>query len=434
VIYTFDNNGVYQQSQKNELPPGMVSNVFDINSYSSLNRIVYFINNHINAINGSITFYNKDGTLSSTLSTYPINKNFSQIVQYKYDSSFTDTNGKKYSQVKLPLSSISENLSNYKIFIQGGTVEASIFESSNQTILNTETILNTNFSIRSNTQNIITLNSLISTNKIERYNLPYSGSYWNSIISQTPLYGMISISTGNNSYRITQLFSPSPTLTSTTGTYYIIYPNSSNNLISIEVSSISEYRGLYTFTTTSPITDNINYPYVYLTTINRNANYTLQFYPGSLNKDVYFNISLTSLTIPNRPVKSFDFPGVRYLNDFPYIYLVIVNAADNDNIDPNIFNNFYSNNIERTNTSIFTIPSNTLSGGTNFSVLNTSYTPKIKFSPGFYNIRVQLYDPDGNIIIYDNTPTISSDSVFTGGTVPDKLMRLILAFTLKSTT
>ena len=415
----------------------MISSVFDINSYSSLNRIIYFINNSINANNGSITFYNKDGSLASTLSDYPTintvsnkNINFSQIIQYKYDSSFTDTNGKKYSQLKLS-SNTTGSLNNYKIFIQGGIVDNSIFESSNKTVLNTDEILNTNFSIRSNSENIITLNSLITTNKIERYNLP-SNSYWNSTISQTSLYGMISIETGtNNSYKIKQLFSSPPVITSTTGTYYVIYPNSSNELISIEVSSISEYRGLYTFTTTSPITNNINYPYMYLTTINKNANYTLQFYPGSLNKDVYFNISLTSLTLPNRPVKSNDFSGVRYLNDYPYIYLVIVNTDNNDNIDPNIFNNFYSNNIERTNSAIFTLSSNTLVGGTNFAVLTTSYTPKIKFSPGFYNIRIRLYDPDGNIIIYDNTPTISSDSVFTGGIVPDKLMRINLAFTLK---
>ena len=120
------------------------------------------------------------------------------------------------------------------------------------------------------------------------------------------------------------------------------------------------------------------------------------------------------------------------MSDFPYIYLAIINADDDDVIDANIFNNFYTNNIDKTKAAIFTLPSTTLVGGSNFAVLTTSYIPKLKFSPGFYNIRVQLYDPDGNIILYDNTPTLTSDSSFTGGTVPDKLMRIILSLTLKS--
>lgn len=436
IVYTFDNNGLYQKSQKNELPPNIKSSLFDIKSYySPLNTLVYFINCFATENTGNFYFYNKDGTLANSISSYPINTNFSQIIQYKVDSSFTDTNNKKYSQIVFPnYFYTGSSLTNYKIFIQGNILNVdpqSIFT----TVLNDDPILNSNFSIRSNSSNsnitTLTLNSIIDTSKIIRQNLPEI-YYWSSSISATPLNAIVSLNTGyyNNIFNITKIYGTTPSLISSTGTYYIVYTNTLGNLINLEVSSITLYRGLYSITTTSPMLDNSFYPFVQLATVNNNVNYTLQFYPGSLNLPVYFKITLNSITIPNRPVKSYDYSGVRYLLDFPYIYLVIVNTDDNGTIDPNIFNNFYTNNIDRSNSAIFTLPTTSLGGGTNFTNISSSYVPKIKFSPGYYNIRIKLLDPDGNLIIFDNTPTISSDTSFKGSIIPDKLMRIVLSLTL----
>ena len=186
---------------------------------------------------------------------------------------------------------------------------------------------------------------------------------------------------------------------------------------------------MYTIVTTSPMSDNSFFPYAQLSTVNNNVNYTLQFYPGSIAIPLYFKVTLNTLTLPNRPVKSYNYAGTRYLTDFPYIYLTVVNTDDNENVDPSILNDYYSNNINRNKTAIFTLSTTSLGGGSNFSVISTSSSSKVKFSPGYNNIHVTLYDPDGNIIIYDNTAVLSSDSLFKGGSVPDSLMRIALSLT-----
>lgn len=436
IVYSYDLNGNYLKSQKVEFDTNINVSVQDIKTFSSLNRIVFFANCRSNTSGQYIYTYNKDGTIASTVGEVDENKNLTYIFTYKYDSSFTDTNGKKYSQVKMNTLTL-QDFTNYKLFIQGG-VQVNDLNNITSTTLNTETILNNNFSIRASTGSgtgaMITLNSLVDTSKIVRYNLPINNNYWKGSISPTSLFGSFSFNTGSSttSLTVSEFFCNTPTIVSSTGTYYIFYSVTGGSFQRIEVSSISLYRNIYTINLTQPIVNTITPGFSYLATINKNADYTLQFYPGSLTAPVYFNVVLNSITIPNRPVKSYDYSGVRYLSDFPYIYLALINADDNDSIDPNIFNNFYTNNIDKSKAAIFTLPSNTLVGGSNFAVLTTSYVPKLKFSPGFYNIRIILYDPDGNIILYDNTPTLSSDSSFTGGTVPDKLIRIILSLTLKS--
>jgi hypothetical protein len=436
IVYSYDLNGNYLKSQKVEFDTNINISVQDIKTFSSLNRIVFFANCRSSSLGQYIYPYNKDGTIASTVGEVDANKNLTYIFTYKYDSSFTDTNGKKYSQVKMNTLT-SQDFTNYKMFIQGG-VQVTDLNNITSTYLNTETILNNNFSIRSSTGSgtgaMITLNSLVDTSKIVRYNLPINNDYWKGSISATSLFGSFSFNTGasTSSLTVSEFFCNTPSIISSTGTYFIFYAVTGGSFYRIPVSSISLYRNIYTINLTEPITNTITPGFAYLTTVNKNADYTLQFYPGSLTAPVYFNVVLNSITIPNRPVKSYDYSGVRYLSDFPYIYLAIINADDDDVIDANIFNNFYTNNIDKTKAAIFTLPSTTLVGGSNFAVLTTSYIPKLKFSPGFYNIRVQLYDPDGNIILYDNTPTLTSDSSFTGGTVPDKLMRIILSLTLKS--
>ena len=430
-VYSFDILGNYIKSERVDFPRNMNVNIQDIKSFSFLNRIIFFANCKSLSLNGSIFCYNKDGTLGNSVNAYPVNTNFVQLFFYQYNSTYTDVNGKSYSKVLCKNYSNSDSLTNYKVFIQGG-LQTFIPEHITSTYLNTEPTLNSNFSIRSSSTNgtdtTLILNSVISTKTINRYNLTGKSS-----ISQTPLNAMISYTTGTvtNTYVMTQLFGPVPTTYTTTSEpiYYVSYYSfMDGRLISIPVTSVYLYRGIYYFTTNTTI-PYIPSTFLYLLKLNEGANYTLQFYPGSINIPVYFKITLNSITLPNRPIKSYDYSGVRYLSDFPYIYLCVYNSDDSDNIDPNIFNTFYSNNADRTTTAIFTLASTTLGGGSNFAVLSSPYVPKVKFSPGYYNIRVKLFDPDGNLIVYDNTPTLTSDSSFKGTTVPDKLMRLVLSLT-----
>jgi hypothetical protein len=437
VMYTFDNLGVYQKSERTELPPGLSSNIYDIKSYSSLNRIIYFINCFASKWVGSIDIYNKDGSVADSIYEYPIGANFSQLFQYQFDSSFTDNNSKKYSKLVLSYYYTGPSLENYKIFIQGG-LQDFIPDSVTSTYLNTDSYLNTNFSIRSNTGDSTTntttiiLNSLVPTNKIVRNNLPYEGIRWLSSISETPLFGMFSYSSGAypKTYNMTQLFSSNPQLVSSTGTYYVVYPVTGGYSVT-DVSSITNFRGLYKITTTLPISNNTIFPYAYLSTYNNSVNYTLQFYPGSIAVSTYFNITLNTLTIPDRPIKNSVYPGIRYLSDYPYIYLMVVNTNVYGDSDKQILNNFFTTNINKDSSAIFCIPITSGGGSSNYITLSSSLSARIKFTPGYYNIRTALFDPDGNVIVFDNTPIKAIDSIFTGGVVPDKLLNMVAVVTFK---
>lgn len=441
AIYAFDYNGIYQKSERIEMPPGFTTSIYDLVAFNVLNRMLFFANFYttINASNNSIRIYNKDGSYATGISEYPIGIPFSQAFEYKFNSSFIDTNGKEYSQIILSTGTSSEtvNLQNYKLFIQGGTQE---FDPLNitTTYLNTDPYLNTNFSIRSNTDSTIILNSVVPTNKMIRKNLPSSGLQWYSSISSTPLYGIFSYSAVESVpglYNITQLFGPPPKLVSSTGIYYVMYPEANGGVTILNVQSIVINRGIYQIQLSSGISGlNTISPFVYLGTYNQSANWTLQFYPASINTEVFFEITLVSLTIPDRPIKNSEYPGVRYINDFPYIYLMVINTNEAGTIDTQILNDFFTTNINRNPNAIFTLSGLSGDTPTNYTTLAGGLTAKIKFSPGFYRIRFVLFDPEGNIIEFDNTPIKQSDSIFSSGVVPDKLMNMVAVFTLKRTT
>jgi hypothetical protein len=183
ILYTFNTNGVYQKSERNELSPGFIASVFDVKTYSSLNRMVYFINGYTTQNTTDIYFYNKDGSFANMSQYFLPNTNFSQIIQYKFNSSFTDINGNQYSQIVFNGYAYNNNssLENYNLFIQGNVIDVPP-QSVTTTYLNTDTVLNNNFSIRSNTYDpnsdttIITLNSLINTSNLVRTNLPINNN------------------------------------------------------------------------------------------------------------------------------------------------------------------------------------------------------------------------------------------------------------------
>lgn len=438
-VYTFTTSGVYQKSDRVEFPPEMSINIYDINSFSNINRIVAFTNCFA-PVNNTIACFNKDGSFAYSIDSVPVNKNFAQVFEYLYDSTFTDTNGKKYSQL---IVNGGNPQPNYYIFIQG-SIQNFDPQNINQTYLNTDVYLNRNFSIRSSVltsqlQNStipqwrVTLNSLVETNKIIRKNLPSEfGLNWLSNISSTQLYNIFSYTTGPNTNTMTQFFGPTPKTINTTGTYYMMYPVFGGVEIN-PITSIVNNNGLYEFNTQTGISGNMLAPFAYLGTYDQSVNWTLQFYPASLNTETYFDISLNSLTIPDRPIKNSVYPGIRYLNDFPYIYLMIVNTNEAGTVDNQILNNFFTTNITRNPNAIFTIPITSAGTASNYITFSSNLSARIKFSPGFYRIRVVLFDPDGNIIEFDNTPVKSIDSIFSSSVVPEKLLNIVATVTLKRT-
>ncbi len=440
-IYTFNLSGVYQKSERIEFPPEVSVEIYDINSFSAINRIIVYAN-CLTPLNDTIACFNKDGSFGGSVEqVLPVNKPFTQVFEYLFDSTFTDTNGNKYSQL---IVNGGNPQPNYYMFIQGSVQEFDP-QNINTTYLNTDIYLNKNFSIRYAALNSqlqtsvipewrVTLNSLVQTNKIIRKNLPSEfGTNWLSNISATQLYNVFSYTTGTVSSIMTQFFGPAPNLISTTGTYYMMYPVFGGVFVN-PITTITNTNGLYQFNTLVPITGNQIAPFAYLGTYDQSVNWTLQFYPASINTDTFFDITLNSLTIPDRPIKNSQYPGIRYLNDFPYVYLMIVNTNEAGTIDNQILNNFFTTNVNRNANAIFTIPITSAGTSANYITLGSGLSARIKFSPGFYRVRVVLFDPDGNVIQFDNTPVKPIDSIFSGSVVPEKLLNIVPTVTLKRTT
>jgi hypothetical protein len=169
-------------------------------------------------------------------------------------------------------------------------------------------------------------------------------------------------------------------------------------------------------------------PYLWLSKKNLSAEYTLQFYPATLNSSKVFNLSLNNLIIPNRPIRNTTLEGTRLLTDLPYIYLSVFNADDNGlwygqtgaSFGRQEINNFFSNNVTRDANAIFEIPMKYAVEQENFIVLSSNTKPRIKFTPNYYNIRYIITDPDGNVLLFDNTPYKSIDNF---AVVPDSLLQ-----------
>jgi hypothetical protein len=198
--------------------------------------------------------------------------------------------------------------------------------------------------------------------------------------------------------------------------YYLITSTSTGSQLVIPVLNlVKNANGYYTATVTSTSQLALSgSTIVYMASFNPNALYTLQFYPAALDKVEYYTVSLDNLAIPNRKVINPLIPGSRDLSDYRYIWLEIYNANDEDEADNEFFNNTFSNNPYRNQRVIFEIPVTASEGGTNYSFYSSSQTPRIKFNPDYYNLRLKLLDPHGNVIEFDPTPTTTtaSDSQF----------------------
>lgn len=454
-VYTYDLTGVYKFSDRVEFPPNMALTVQDIKSFSLNNRVVMFPNIYTTVPSQNILVYNKDGTLGTGINNYINNAYNSIVIQYQYDPTYTDVNGVSYSKVVL-LNSFGyspDQLTNYYMFIQG-----SLFSSYTGTTTSIASLtgLNKNFSIRhnyaENSKDVVILNQVIDVKKLVRTNLSYTGgNYWAGNISKTMLPGVIAYNNTlmpTTTLSVTNLYGYTSLNTGTSTNYYLTFPKS-GAISYVKVLDVSYNSGTQLYTLTIANASDLNIaavpppvyygPYVYLTAVNKNVYYTLQFSPGTIYQQVYYSVSLNSLIIPNRRIKTSYLPGLRTINDFRYIYLELYNEDDNGNTDTGIVNNTFTNNPQfsslnqRTKT-LFQIPVTgvAVNSDANFIVLSqTSIVPNLVITPNYNNLHLRLVDGYERVIQFDETPndSKSGDSIFAGSTVDNTLMQMSATFT-----
>lgn len=371
---------------------------------------------------------------------------------YKTDFITLGNNLKPYSELTIYKNTPSTGLKDGTMFLpyQTGTTES--FQGYYIYLLSTgpyQEVSNQSFLIKSNYYNTgtneykILLDRFIDTNLIIKgafcqVNTDFTSIYFfSSNISKTPISNIISY-TGTNS-QITILTNSNPIDTPTSR--YILAQTSTGSIDVITITNIVQDpdTSIYTLNLTGGnIVSDIG-PYVYVVDYNYSILYNLQFYPQSIYRPVYYNVSLLSLTIPNRSILTSFIKGTRYLGDFPYFYLQVWNAGDDGLPDPQVINNIYTNNLNGPpngilppvfpNESIFKITvTNSGESEENFITYSSPVVARVKFIPGYNNIRCRLLDPRGNVIRFDNTPVKTSDLIFGTGVVPEELLRVVVDF------
>lgn len=411
-----------------------------VSGNSGLNRVI-FANNCILFNNPSYFFTrNKDGTLADYSSyTYNYTGSNGDLLdansilglssRYLVNSTYTDQNGVSYSILTLYKDVISNTIVDPFEPYETGTlnlVGRSAYVSAT----------NANYTIRSSSYNDSTntyaavLSQKIDTSTITRYFPGYLEYPSKSVIPDVEnrydlnFFYIANIANGSTS-SLSNFVVTSPTTVDiyTSNTldlsqqYYLITSTSTGSQLVIPVLNlVKNANGYYTATVSSTSQLSLSgATLLYMSSFNPNALYTLQFYPAALNKVEYYTVSLENLAIPNRKVINPLIPGSRDLSDYRYIWLEIYNANDNDEPDNEFVNVTFSNNPYRNQRVIFEIPVTASEGGTNYSFYSSSQIPRIKFNPDYYNLRIKLLDPHGNVIEFDPTPTTTtaSDSQFT---------------------
>ena len=172
------------------------------------------------------------------------------------------------------------------------------------------------------------------------------------------------------------------------------------------------------------VAGNLYGPDIYVCEKNYSAYYTLQWNPGSRKFSQQYNVGMYSLTIPNRPMITTRFKGLKTVSVLPYIYMVLYNSNNEDNFSPSSINSVYDNNVTSPDFALFQIQTSLGSVGDNYITYSSLSTPKISFSPNFYNLRIILTDDRGNILVFDNTPYKPTDTEYIGSVIPDSLLNV----------
>lgn len=464
-ISKYDYNGNYLES--NIIDPFTYPNT--IPSYVYVGKENIYANNIVSFARPFFYYLqrNKDGSLANFLSldifftgtnsSGDINYFYTDTIlsftsRYKINSNFIDTNNKEYSTLTLYYTDeysgfFSDAFKPYTTGPLNNIENKFVYLPTTDT---NYTIRKNYFDPLTNTFNIV-LNEVIPTNTIIRY-FPTYTIYPNikkANVSQAFFYNYFYI--GNIANGKTYSFSEfssnetnslvlkTSSLVDTSLNYYLITnatTDLSQAIIPILSFSQNNSEGLYTVQIKdSSILNTDIYPgWAWITQFNPNALYTLQFYPASLTEIIYYNVRLNDLTIPNRAIRNSTITGgPRYLTDYRYIWMEVYNADDNGNPDPEIVNNTFSNNPNRDSKVIFQIPITSAGGFSNYTFLGSGQTPRLKFNPGFYNIRIRLLDPNNNVIIFENNPSPNNveDNVFIRE-VDDSLMNITANLELSS--
>lgn len=308
---------------------------------------------------------------------------------------------------------------------------------------------NQTFFIKSNYYNTglseykILLDRFIDTNLLiqgsfKQINNDHNSEYFfSSNISRTPVGNVISYTGSDTQIMIESSSSPIDVNTSR----YILAQTSTGTTDIITITDIYQdpNSDFYIVNLTGGhLTSDIG-PYVYIVDYNYSALYNLQFVPQSAYRAVFYNVTLLNLSIPNRSILNSYIKGTRYLNDFQYIYLQMWNSKDDGLPDTQVINNIYTNNKNGPpngvlppvfpNESVFQIF--ITSGGQsddNFINYSSPVVARIKFIPGYNNIRLRLLDSKGNVIRFDNTPVKATDEIFGTGVVPEELLNVVANF------
>ena len=439
IVYYFDLQGIYNKSQLIKLPSDTYAIINDVKLYKGLNQDFICPTIKYNT-DTETTIYNKDGSLAKTF-TGAINRTVSYVIDYKHNSYFIDPfTGIEYSIIRysVPPSypfTTSTDYAYYNLYIKG---------------IAEDLILNKNFSVRStiltssqeDTKYEVVLNSKVDTSKLIRIFEEVNGNpeslfYYVTNLSPSSLqtifeYNKDDQPTINNTIT-TISFSQEINLSNS---YYITFPKG-NEIVSIPILSITKNQiGQYVFQLEDvnslrvPPSNNFYGPYLYLTTLNENIYYNLQFFPGSINLPVFYTIELNGVVIPNRRLRENPLKNVRTLNDLPYIYLAIYSVNSEDVNDKDVVNIVYDNNPNRDRVAIFQLFTTEASLNSNYVTYTTKMKPRIKFQSQYRTLRIQLLDRFGTVLLFDNTPYKPDDQVYEGSVVPEELMNCSVQFLL----
>lgn len=399
----------------------------------------------------SIIYRNKDGTLASVSFILASEEKQSVVAVYRDNSDFIDTNFKSYSSLTVyknseyvddiftPYDSTikDSSLINYCTYLLGES-------------LNSSFLIRNNF--YKNDSNVIVLDQKIDVTKLVRkfikINSDANSSYFHSgNISKTSIMSVVEYvdvkhdkkGDGDSSCTIKVLHDDDFELNSFKkdktspghNRYYVLHPLGDE----IGVSAVEEVSstGVYTYIKLSGDKVVNDDGFVYLTAINSSALHAISFKPVAMYKTSSYYVSLQKLTLPNRPIKTNKLNGVRYLSDYPYIFLQVLNSNDDSQIDASPVNNTHTNNPNlcmsnpSSTRNMFTIDINIQSSPeSNFVFLSTNTVQRITFTPGYNNLHLKLLDPDGNIISFDNTSVKENDKVFNSGVVDQSLIRMVV--------
>ena len=452
--YFFDHNLGYKGSNIIDLPSTVYTAIPAGVFMSSADNQYSVCMNYIAATLDPIVIFNKDGSVGQKMPPLHPVEWCSALVQYKYKYDYTDETNSTYSRLvyhNIPAYTFTGGaFNNYNVFVCGQP---------------TDTILNNNFGVKNNArvlvnadpftfnttyQDVLYLNNRIDVSKIVKKPLAPTGTfsalyevdnvryaeYFPFQLSNAKLNNFVRVYNYLNvfgDYQVLSQWSAFPSSVSS-GAYFT-FPDGSGSYGIVPILNIGTTFSGFTWYTVSQSNLNwlsaLGYPFLTVCSFNQSVYYSLQFFPGSLISPQYYDITVTGLTIPDRPLlNGSSLGGLRSFNDYPYLYLSIYSEDDAGRYDTEFVNVIYDNTpLQVRPYPQFLIPVYGLQpSSSNFVSFGSVLQGVVKFSAEYLNLRVRLLDPSGNPIQFDQTPYKASDLLYTNG-IPDSLFNMYIRLT-----